>query len=92
MMVICPNPTTYPQGLLEHVGLERRYENLWYVDKESFETCKVGSPKDKAINSRLLQCNKPTDLKFERLVFLPFSSLSSQLSFPPGTKHYFIGK
>lgn len=89
LMVICPNPTTYPQGSQEHVARERRYENLWYVDKESFEACKVGSPKDKAINSRLLECDKPTELKFEKLVFQPFSP-SSQMSFPPGTKHYFI--
>lgn len=61
------------------------------MDEESFQACKVGSPKDKGINSVQLKCDDPTKLRYFVLVFQSVSAVNP-LSFQPGTEHYFIGK
>ena len=88
---VCPNPSSYLNDIQDQILVDKLYENIWYVDKESFQACKVGSPKAKGINQKWLNCNNPSVLKYDSVVFAPFSA-SSDLSFPPGTEHYFIGK
>lgn len=87
---VCPNPSTYLSDIQDKILVDKLYENIWYVDKESFQACKVGSPKAKGINQKLLNCDNPSVLKYDLVVFAPISA-SSDLVFLPGTEHYFIG-
>jgi len=87
--IVCPNPSTYLNDMENPISNNQRYENVWYVDKESFQACKVGSPKENEINFVWLSCDNPSVLRFDVLVFQSFSA-HSKLSFPPGTVHYFI--
>ena len=89
--IVCPNPSTYLNDMEKPISNNQLYENVWYVDKESFQACKVGSPKDNEINGIWLSCDNPSVLNFDVLVFQTFSA-HSKLSFPPGTMHYFVGK
>lgn len=89
---VCPNPTTYLNDVQHPVPKNVKvYENIWYVDKESFQACKVGSPKGKGINQKWLNCDTPPVLKYDWLAFVPFNP-ANDLSLHPGTEHHFIGK
>lgn len=68
---------------------EQRYEAVWYVDKQSFLDCKIGS-RNGHINHIWLPCDTPEELKYDTLVFQRFSP--DNLNFPPGSEHYFIGE
>ena len=89
MIVICPNPSTYLENEPQGIPNEQRYEAVWYVDKQSFNDCKVGK-REGNMNDVWLSCDTPEKLKFDTLVFQKFSPDS--LAFQPGTEHYFIGK
>lgn len=89
---VCPNPSTYLNDVQHPVPENvKLYENIWYVDEESFQACKVGSPKGKGINQKWLNCDTPSVLKFDWLAFAPFNAMND-LSLKPGTEHHFIGK
>lgn len=89
LIFICPNPSTYLNDIQKPITINQMYENLWYVDEQSFQTCTVGRRKEKGINSLLLECKNPKSLNYHELVFQPFSAVTP-LSFQPGSEHYFI--
>ena len=89
---VCPNPSTYLNDVQHPVPKNvKLYENIWYVDKESFQACEVGSLKGKGINQKWLDCDTPSVLKYDWLAFVSFNPTNA-LSLQPGTEHYFIGK
>ena len=63
------------------------YENLWFVSKSSYESCKVRGGMDRAIT----KCDSPLELRYETIVFQRYTAAEDGLQFLPGKEYYFIG-
>lgn len=85
--IVCPNPTTIMKKVQDNNDIDKLYQNLWIVSRESYERCNT----DYTQGSRLLlRCISPLMLKYYTLVFQRYSAVSSQV-FIPGKEYYFIG-
>ena len=91
LAIVCPNPSTYLKFVETQVPRDQLYESIWYVDRGSFYTCRVGIPKNQGVNKRWMNCDTPSALKYG---WLSFTSLNAEndFSFVAGTEHYFIGE
>jgi hypothetical protein len=88
--VICPNNVLNPVKLQRSPAKDHLFENLWIVDKKSFDSCEVNTSIPS--NQLLLKCNEPLKLKYYLLVFLDFSPSVQWLEFERGKDYYFICK
>lgn len=70
--------------------MEEMFENLWIVDKRSYETCVIDTTQ--AQNRIVMKCDTPLELRFYTIVFQQFSANPDGLEFEPGNNYYFIGK
>ena len=82
---LCPNTATAVVSLQINF-LSPLYENLWLVNKESYERCEV----NKTVDRKLRVCDKPFELKSYRIIFRKYSAGDDPL-FTPGEDYYFIG-
>ena len=90
---VCPNPTTIFGVTNMSIPREELNENLWIVDKKSFETCNIDRNNTK--NKLLKQCIWNSDdnrRPYRKIVFQQYSGTLSGLQFVPGHEYYFIGK
>ncbi|XP_068690172.1 ephrin-B1-like [Montipora foliosa] len=81
---LCPNTATAVVSLQINF-LSPLYENLWLVNKESYERCEV----NKTVDRKLRVCDKPFELKSYRIIFRRYSAGDDPL-FTPGEDYYFI--
>ena len=88
--IICPNNVLNPVKLQRSPGKDHLYENLWIVDKQSFDSCEVNT--SIPTNRLLYQCDQPLQLKYYLLVFLDVSPSVHSLEFVRGKDYYFICK
>ncbi|XP_031567819.1 ephrin-B1-like [Actinia tenebrosa] len=86
--IICPNPANNPVTIKTQISKENMFENIWSVDKNSFDTCIVNSTNNR--NSKVSECNEPLKLNYYTMIFLPTTSISGQPEFEYGKDHYFI--
>ena len=90
MNIICPNTALNPVKMSQSLPKSNLYENLWAVDKRSFDTCNVDT--SIATNRILLQCDTPMVFKHYSLVFLEISPSKQFMEFQKGKDYYFICK
>lgn len=88
--IVCPNPALVPAKLLNTIPKEQLYENLWIVDKSSFDACSVDT--SNLANRLVMKCDKPLNINYYTIVFQQFSANANGLEFTPGKEYYFIGK
>ncbi|KAK3726893.1 hypothetical protein QZH41_016692, partial [Actinostola sp. cb2023] len=88
MNIICPNVATNFVNLDNPVQKEHLFENFWFVDKESFESCKVN--RTITDNQILLKCDEPVKLKYRELTLKPLSPVKGDPEFQYGKEYYFI--
>ncbi|XP_020905484.1 ephrin-B1 [Exaiptasia diaphana] len=86
--IICPNAALNPVKMHQSPAKDHLYENLWVVDKQSFDTCRVNT--SLKANRLLLQCDTPLIFKHYPLVFLEFSPAKQFMEFQKGKDYYFI--
>ena len=89
MSFVCPNEATVIVGAEHNTPKEQLYENLWFVDKASYDSCNI---KNLQMVKLLKQCKDPSSLVFQSFVFNQYSPVSGGLQFNPGNNYYFIGK
>ena len=90
MNIVCPNHVTV-NNWLDNAGLSSPtlQENMWLVDKDGYEKCKVnGDPK---FNKLVLLCNEPRKLKYRAFLFNPRIN-SEEPKFATGQHYYFLCK
>ena len=88
--LVCPNPTTVATLTHYYPAEEEMYENVWIVDKNSYDACSVDA-KNPA-NKIIFRCNKPSELNYHSIVFQMYSAIENGLEFTPGKTYYFICK
>ena len=86
--VVCPNPTTVTKELFYNPIEKFMFENIWIVDKHSYENCAVNTSRPG--NKLLLRCNSPLSLRYYTIVFQMYSATLHGLAFKPGKTYYFI--
>ncbi|XP_048580027.1 techylectin-5A isoform X3 [Nematostella vectensis] len=86
---LCPNDALVPANAQNSVPAGKLYENLWIVDKTSYDACSVDT--SISSNRRILTCDTPLTLKRFLMVFQQFSATPEGLEFQPGQEYYFIG-
>ena len=91
---VCPNPTTGFGTMTNSIAIQELNENLWIVDKSSFDSCDIDTTKKD--NKRLMQCRwkvySSNSLQHKQIVFAQYSPIVGGLQFEPGREYYFIGK
>ena len=87
---ICPNIVIVPVMRSESYRRDQLFENLWIVDKESFNGCRVNT--SRSDNKPLIKCEDPLKLKYNTVVFQRFTAAVGGLEYHPGTSYYFIGE
>ena len=90
LRLVCPNPTTMSVTSQYYPAKEEMYENIWIVDKHSYDTCNVNFTNQN--NKWLFDCSNPNDLKYYTLVFQRYSPTRDGLTFKLGQTYYFICK
>lgn len=89
---VCPNPTTGFGTMTNSIAVQELNENLWIVDKSSFDSCDI-DPLKKG-NKLLLQCMwkvySSNTLQHKQIVFAQYSPIEGGLEFEPGKEYYFI--
>ena len=86
---MCPNPRTIFGKMQNQIANELVNENLWMVDKSSFDKCSVDRGKAKL----LLRCQwEPGRLQYKDVIFQIYSGSVNGLQFVRGQEYYFIGK
>ena len=90
VIFVCPNIATVVSIQQEGTAKERMYENLWLVDRESYEQCRVNI--DNPNNRQLLRCTDPLKLKYYTVVFQKYSASVWGPEYKPGKEYYFIGE
>lgn len=88
--IVCPSPALVPIKLLNTIPKEQLYENLWIVDKSSYDACSVDT--SKYSNRLVMKCNNPLNMNYFTMVFQQFSASPNGLEFTPGKEYYFIGE
>lgn len=86
--VVCPTPVTITTEMKYNPQKEHLYENIWVVDKKSYDKCKVNLHRPG--NRLLLRCDSPTSLKYYTFVFQMYSATLNGLEFKPGKTYYII--
>ena len=89
LTIVCPNKATILTSVQNSIPEEELYENIWLVDKGSYDSCTVNTNGKK--KEPLGKCNKPLGLIYFPLVFQPVSSTNEGLEFTPGGDYFFIG-
>ena len=88
---VCPNPTNIFETTKMSIPKEELNENLWIVDKDSFETCNID--RNKTENKLLKQCiwNSAHCIQpYRKIIFQSYSGTKSGIAFIPGHEYYFI--
>jgi len=88
MNIICPIAALNPVKMSQSLPKTHLYENLWAVDKQSFDSCQVDTSKAR----QLLICDTPMVFKHYSLVFLEISPAKQFMEFQKGKDYYFICK
>ncbi|XP_032242825.2 ephrin-B2 [Nematostella vectensis] len=88
LYIICPNQVLNPTKVQLNTPKELLYENLWIVDKNSFDSCQVNTLLRR--NKQLMECTTPLALKYYPLVFQDFSATADVLEFERGKDYFFI--
>ena len=86
--VVCPNPVAITTELNQNPSLNHLYENMWIVDKQSFDSCVVNKTIQR--NRLLLNCNKPSGLKYYSFVFHMVSPQTFLVEYEAGKSYYII--
>ena len=89
MNLVCPNDGTVLKRMRDNTPKEELYENVWIVDKASYESCKVNTSLKS--NKRLRKCSDPSRLEYLQVVIQEYSPTGG-LEFKPGNDYYFICK
>ena len=90
MYLVCPNDATVMTAVQHSTPKDELYENLWMVDKRSYDSCAVNTSIKS--NRLLIKCDEPLKLKYFPLVFQQYSGTEWGLEFTPDQDYYFIGK
>lgn len=88
--IVCPNPALVPAKIQNTIPKEQLFENLWIVDKASYDGCIVDT--SKSTNRLVMKCDDPLILNYYTMVFQQFSATPDGLEFQPGQSYYFIGE
>ena len=91
LRIVCPSDVTI-NDWLETRGLPKKYQNLWLVDKNGYDNCKVNDDTNPSMNKLLLTCNSPQKILYKTFQFHPRFNMMSEPRFVPGRHYYFIGK
>ncbi|KAK3751860.1 hypothetical protein QZH41_009670, partial [Actinostola sp. cb2023] len=86
--IVCPSPALVPDKILNTIPKEQLYENLWIVDKPSYDACAVDISKN--TNRLVKKCDDPLNINYYTIVFQQFSATANGLEFTPGKEYYFI--
>ena len=86
--IICPNTVLNPIKMNQSPGKDHLYDNLWVVDKKSFDSCSVNT--SIKANRLLLKCDTPLKFKHYPLVFFEISPSVQFMEFPKGKDYYFM--
>ena len=91
--LVCPNPASVLQQRDSSIPQEQMYENMWIVEKDEYDACKINTSHPSFSNEKkLLNCNNPLQLKYHEMVFRAFIAPGSVAAYQPGRSYYFIGK
>lgn len=88
LIIVCPNPATIPVLVRDSTPMEEMFENLWIVDKPSYDACAVDTSQPQ--NRIAMKCDTPLELRYYTVVFQRFSANPDGLEFEPGKNYYFI--
>ena len=88
--LVCPNPATITRETNQNIEKDRMFENMWIVDKHSYDTCTINQ--SIASNKLLLNCDTPSSLTYYTIVFQIFSPTTNEVLFQPGETYYIICK
>ena len=86
--LVCPTPVTITTRLQYNPHKEHLYENIWVVDKHSYDNCTIDTSRPS--NRLLLRCDDPLSLRYYTIVFQMYSATLHGLVFKPGKTYYFI--
>ena len=88
--LICPNTATIISQRESSLQRAQLYENIWIVDRKSWQSCHVDTSNTK--NKKLMDCDAPLQLNYYTLVFQSFTAEKWDPVFEKGKSYFLIGE